>query len=84
MDWFLALTIIVPAAAVLIMVLWFDRQSANESKWGVNFNIKNTRCPNCNAGVPKVRIPRSRREALWGGWTCNHCGARMDKYGKPV
>jgi hypothetical protein len=29
-----------------------------------------------------IRMPASKDEMLWGGWTCSNCGARLDKYGR--
>jgi hypothetical protein len=48
------------------------------NKWGVNFNP--VRCPRCDTKPSGIRMPRSLREVLWGGWTCPKCGARIDKW----
>lgn len=50
------------------------------NKWGVN--VKAVHCPHCNVPAPRMRIPKSLREFLWGGWTCPACGARVDKWGR--
>lgn len=39
----------------------------------------------CGAKLPwTMRIPKSKREMLWGGVTCPKCGAAYDKYGKKI
>ena len=52
------------------------------NKWGVNF--KPARCPHCDTPTLRVRIPRSLREFMWGGWTCGACGTRVDKWGREL
>ncbi len=46
----------------------------------------NTRvsCPSCACVMPKIRKPTSRRQALWGGWTCPQCQLELDAKGKPL
>src|SRR5581483_10306990 len=41
-------------------------------------------CPECAAPVPVVRKPANWRQALWGGWTCPHCGGEFDRWGRRV
>ena len=41
-------------------------------------------CPVCDEPLPKMRPPASRRQLLWGGWTCVCCGAELDKYGRKL
>lgn len=52
------------------------------AKWGVN--IKKIICPDCGTQQPRIRMPKSLREALWGGTTCNNCGCKMDKFGQKI
>ena len=33
------------------------------------------------AYVGAFRLPRTRHEALWGGWTCRGCGNELDRHG---
>ena len=33
-------------------------------------------CPQCNADLPRARIPNDFYELLWGGCTCQRCGAK--------
>jgi hypothetical protein len=43
---------------------------------------KPVKCPNCGREQPKVRTPTSLVQAMWGGYTCQGCGAEMDARGK--
>jgi hypothetical protein len=52
------------------------------NKWGINF--KTARCPHCEASAPRMRMPKSLREFMWGGWTCDACGTRVDKWGQEL
>jgi len=51
-----------------------------KNKWGINFSAVS--CPRCCAPLPTQRHPRSRRQKLWGGWTCSACGTEVDKWGR--
>ena len=53
-----------------------------KSKWGIN--LKKTNCPNCGKTQPKFRIPKGIKEVMWGGWTCQNCGCKIDKYGQRI
>ena len=50
--------------------------------WGVNLGAVN--CPRCQAPLPRVRTPRSLRQALLGGSTCKLCGCEIDKWGRDI
>jgi hypothetical protein len=39
-------------------------------------------CPRCAEPLPTIRKATSWREALWGGWTCQNCGCKVDRYGR--
>jgi hypothetical protein len=41
-------------------------------------------CPGCGRPLPKVRLPRSLRQALRGGHTCPHCGCVTDARGNRI
>jgi hypothetical protein len=47
-------------------------------------NLKPAACTQCGTPAPLVRKPTSRRQAMWGGWTCAECGYELDKWGRPV
>src|SRR5215469_12685295 len=46
--------------------------TVKKNRWGIN--TKPVNCPACGSPMPVVRHPRSLRQALWGGWTCEKCG----------
>ena len=58
---------------------WFKGKGR---RFGLQLN--HVTCPTCDARMPIVRRPRSKREALWGGWTCPKCGTEMDKFGSEI
>lgn len=39
-------------------------------------------CPVCKVAVPKNRKPANVRQALFGGWHCQNCGADLDRKGQ--
>ena len=41
-------------------------------------------CHDCGKSLPKVRIPGSGRQILWGGMTCPNCGCEVDRSGRKV
>ena len=67
------------ACAVLLAV---RQQAWQRGRWGVN--LQRMRCPACDAALPTIRKPTSRRQLLWGGWTCEACGTESDKWGRRV
>ena len=42
------------------------------------------KCPTCNKPFPFWRTPTSLNQALWGGWTCEHCGSETDRKEKLI
>jgi hypothetical protein len=54
--------------------------SVAKTRWGIN--LRRVSCPNCGTQMPRVRVPVSGREALWGGDVCPKCGCEMDKWGR--
>ena len=73
---YLLITIAVVGAAVLAMMY----ATSIKSRWGIP--LGQVSCPKCGAQQPKVRKPNGWNEALWGGYTCQQCGVKMDKYGR--
>ena len=45
-------------------------------------NIGGADCAECGEKAPIVRAPNDLYEVLWGGWTCQNCGCRNDKWGR--
>lgn len=41
-------------------------------------------CPRCGTEMPMLRMPRTTKQALWGGFTCPNCGAEMDRQGREI
>ena len=42
------------------------------------------KCPNCGQLLPRFRISRSKRQVLWGGWTCPNCNCEVDRHGNKI
>ena len=53
-----------------------------KGKWAIVRSA--IKCPKCGLPSPKVRRPANRRQMLWGGNTCTHCGTEYDKHGNLV
>ena len=51
-------------------------------RWGISF--RGRACPACGTPLPLIRRPQNERQRLWGGSTCQKCGAEVDKWGKIV
>ena len=49
--------------------------------FGINFAT--TVCGECGERPPELRKPADTYEILWGGWTCDQCGCKNDKWGRP-
>lgn len=63
-------------------VAWFFwHQTKIKGRWGIKFSGT---CPRCGTQMPRLRKPDSLQQALWGGWTCPNCGAKLDKYGREI
>lgn len=56
----------------------------NRRRHLIGFHFGTINCPKCTEPVPKTRKPRSVRQELYGGWTCQACGAEMDKNGTDI
>jgi len=83
-DKMLSFTLAVMVAAILmgliLILILYGTYARN--RWGINFQPVN--CPHCREPMPRVRKPRSHREWLWGGATCDRCGCEIDKWGNPI
>jgi predicted RNA-binding Zn-ribbon protein involved in translation (DUF1610 family) len=53
-----------------------------KNRWGVSLSVPN--CPRCGQKVSFIRVPKSGKQAIWGGYTCSSCGCEMDKYGREI
>jgi hypothetical protein len=77
MDFFVLFVLIVIAGVAV--GLFLQHQTKIKSRWGLGA-LRPT-CPRCGTGFPMIRKPTSSEEAMWGGWTCQNCGCKVDKYG---
>jgi DNA-directed RNA polymerase subunit RPC12/RpoP len=41
-------------------------------------------CPSCNSALPRVRVPSSFTQMMWGGCTCPKCGCEIDRKGNRI
>jgi hypothetical protein len=55
--------------------------SIAKTDWGINFSPPKN-CPKCNGKLQMVRVPKGGEEMLWGGFTCQGCGTKVDKWGR--
>jgi hypothetical protein len=78
----LALDIAVAALFVVGLVLIIRDTSRRSGRWGIN--LRRVACPRCGAMTGPLRVPKSGRQALWGGRTCRSCGCEMDKWGRDI
>lgn len=73
---------IVVASLVLLGILLVAIGTVTKNRWGMN--LESVNCPVCGSPIPRVRQPKSLRQALWGGWTCAKCGCEIDKWGRLI
>jgi hypothetical protein len=76
--WIVTALLIVLFAYVAFLVF----ASIRRTRFGVN--LKTVHCPQCSAAMPAIRLPTSVSQAVWGGWTCPHCGTNMDRWGRRI
>jgi hypothetical protein len=74
--------LLVMASVLLLGVLLVAFGTITKNRWGIN--AKPVNCPACGFPIPRVRQPKSLRQALWGGGTCEKCGCEMDKWGRLI
>lgn len=65
----------------LLSFLFLLKSSRDKTRWGLN-TAPSTNCPKCSEPFPSVRTPADMHEFLWGGWTCQKCGTKSDKWGR--
>lgn len=47
-------------------------------------NTKRVICPKCKTKLPYFRIPKSLKQAIWGGHTCPKCKTELDQFGNII
>jgi hypothetical protein len=78
----IAIALIVMTTALIIGVGLIAYGSATKNDWGINLDA--VVCPKCSTPLRYTRIPTSRRQALWGGYTCPNCACETDKWGREI
>lgn len=73
---------VVVVLCIGIVTIWSWNRRHRGTKWEIN--LQRVTCPRCQNPLPRVRIPRTREQAKWGGWTCKKCGCEVDKHGKEI
>ena len=82
MDILIIIIFIVIASVLIGLLMVIISTIRRKGKWGINF--KRFNCPKCGTQAPIIRKTKSIREALWGGWTCQKCGCKLDKWGVEI
>jgi uncharacterized protein with PIN domain len=69
----------------IIASYYVIKHTRTKGKMGVNVDalVEAPKCPKCSTKLPRVRIPRTLNEVLFGGWTCPKCRSRFDKWMRP-
>jgi hypothetical protein len=75
----LVLTFLGLIASLGVLVVY--QSIKQEGRFGVRFGAP-PKCPGCSSPLPVARVPQDGHEAMWGGWTCEACGTKLDKWGK--
>ena len=65
---------------IALLVLMLKQSVQRKGNWGIN--VRREDCPRCGLKLPSVRRPANVRQAMWGGCTCQRCGAELDKWGQ--
>lgn len=76
LEYFLA------ALCISVTIVWTWNRRYRGTKWEVK--LGRMYCPRCTDPLPIMRIPRTRQQMSWGGWTCKKCGCEVDKHGKEI
>ena len=74
--------LLVMASVLLLGIPLVAFGTIAKNRWGIN--AKSVNCPACGFPLPRVRQPKSLRQALWGCGTCENCGCEMDKWGRLI
>lgn len=83
MEEFGPVIIIIIAGVIILPVIL---GTITKGKWGINLDalLNPPKCPTCGNKLPIIRVPKDQRETVWGGWTCEKCGTKIDKWGKKL
>lgn len=72
-----------PVIILIALAVFIWRQSKAKGRWGIGW-LFGRKCPRCGTALPMIRKPTSAEQMMWGGWTCPHCGCKVDKYGREI
>ena len=75
-------TYVIILLGVGVVTIWLWNRKHRGTKWAIN--LGRVTCPRCKSPLPMMRIPRTREQLKWGGWTCKKCGCDVDKHGKEI
>jgi len=67
---------------LLSFVILFILTKSKNPTFGVN--LKRVYCPNCNLKQPILRSPKSIDQAVSGGYICENCKTKMNKFGDKI
>jgi hypothetical protein len=79
-DQVMNVVFVVLASLGLLGILLVAAGTIKRNRWGIK--LKAVICPACGSPMPRVRQPKSRRQALLGSWICAKCGCETDKWGR--
>jgi hypothetical protein len=77
-----ALAVVMGLGLLIGAVLVIRDTVRKRGRWGIN--LRPVRCPKCGEPAPAIRRPKNRRQALWGGCTCEQCGTEYDKWVRAI
>ena len=70
--------ILLISVPLLVVMIYFVRRKHQYRGIGLFGAV----CPRCASRLSKDREAASFWEAVSGGWTCQKCGCKIDKYGR--
>jgi len=83
MTFIITISLVIIGLVVGLFFLIILGTLRRKGRWGINLDIPE--CPNCGTSIKsQVRVPKSTRQALWGGWTCPKCYIEIDKWGNQI
>jgi len=74
------IVIVLGSVLTILFLVLIINSIMKKGKFGIN--LISVKCPKCGMKVPFIRKPKSRYEIFWGGWTCENCGTKLDKWGR--
>lgn len=77
-TWFDVAFLIALAVGIVLVI----HGTIAKTRWGIN--LSRVECPSCGVVMGRVRMPKSRKQALWGGHTCPSCKCELDKWGRQI